>query len=254
MQNHHFSWTADATSVLERACERHGGWERWNRLRRIRLFPTLLRGLLPGMKGYGRTFHLPEHFEIEPHGRRTKFDGFPDDAHVGIFENGAVRIEDRQGARVIESSADHRRTFRGFAKNRRWTPLDALYFFGYALWHYHSLPFSLRDARLVACRAGRYGGAALHVLDVELDGSVPTHCRKQSFYFDDTFRLVRHDYVADIVGVWARGAHFWMHYRDVQGVPVAMERVVLPRLGRATVPVTVLGATFERAEVESEGV
>ena len=35
--------------------------------------------------------------------------------------------------RTIAESRAHRRTFRGLSKQRRWSPLDALYFFGYAL-------------------------------------------------------------------------------------------------------------------------
>jgi hypothetical protein len=35
------------------------------------------------------------------------------------------------------------------AKYRRWSPIDALYFFGYALWHYHVLPFALAEAQFL---------------------------------------------------------------------------------------------------------
>jgi hypothetical protein len=150
MERVHPSWHPEAKSVLDRACERHGGWSRWHRLSRVRLVPARLWGLLPAMKGYGRTFRLPESFEIAPHERRVLFHGYSDGARVGVFDDGAVRLEDCATGRTLEASDDHRRTFEGFAKNRRWSPADALYFFGYALAHYHSLPFSRARARVVA--------------------------------------------------------------------------------------------------------
>src|SRR5687768_17528827 len=136
------SWTPGAVEVFTRACEHYGGLDTWRALRRVRLVPERLSGLLPFVKGNGRTFGLPSSFEIEPHERRARFVGYPDAEHVGVFENGAVRLERRDGT-TLASSPDHRRTFRGLGKNRRWAPLDALYFFGYALTHYHALPFTL---------------------------------------------------------------------------------------------------------------
>jgi len=196
------SWTAQALAVLERACDHYGGLETWRALRQIRLLPDRLSGLVPWSKGNGRTFPLPTAFEIRPHERWVRFVNFPDANHVGVFENGAVRLERGDGGEIVVKAEDHRRSFRGFAMNRRWSPLDALYFFGYALTHYHSLPFSLFDARLIGTREAGSRSERLDVLAVELPADLPTHCRRQSFYFDNTGRLTRHDYHAEI---WASG-------------------------------------------------
>src|SRR3954471_6038682 len=93
----HPSWTREARDVLERACDQHGGIAAWRRLRLIRLFPDRLSGLVPWLKGNGRTFPLPSAFEILPHQRSARFLNYPDDEHVGIFENGAVRLERADG-------------------------------------------------------------------------------------------------------------------------------------------------------------
>jgi hypothetical protein len=243
------SWTPAAVEVFARACEHYGGLEKWRALRRVRLIPARLSGLMPFLKGNGRTFGLPASFEIEPHERRARFVGYPDAEHVGVFDNGDVRLERRDGAAAVRS-ADHRRSFHGLAKHRRWAPLDALYFFGYALTHYHALPFTLMEGRLVSARSTRSGDGALSVLDVELPSDLPTHCARQQFYFDERGRLVRHDYVAEIIGFWARGAHFWNRQTVVSGFPIALERHVTARLGRAALPVTALHATFLDAEVD----
>ena len=60
-----------------------------------------------------------------------------------VFSEGQVQLLD--GPTILEARARPRDSFAGLRKHRRWSPLDALYFFGYAVTHYHSLPFSLTD-------------------------------------------------------------------------------------------------------------
>jgi hypothetical protein len=243
------SWTPDAVRVLARACEHHGGAEAYRSLLAIRLIPRRLSGFLPWVKGSGKTFPQPSAFEVFPHDRRVRFVDYPDPEHTGIFENGAVRIERHAGAATLVESKDHRRSFEGFAKNRRWAPLDALYFFGYALSHYHSLPFSLFEGRLLRAWTVSRRGSLLDVLRVEMPENLATHCRQQTFYFEPCGRLIRHDYHAEIVGPFARAAHFWNRQTLFDGFPVALERRVLARIGSLPVPFTALLATFDSAEV-----
>jgi hypothetical protein len=242
-------WTPKALEILERSRECYGGPGGRRRPRRIRLVPERLTGLLPRLKGVGRTFPIPQAIDIYPHERRTTFVAYPREGCTGVFDNGSVRIEAGSKQETIENSPRHRDTFSGLAKNRRWTPVDALYFFGYALWHYHALPFDLDEARLVRTVAAVSGSSVCSV-EVEFPADLPTHSRRQTFYFDRTGQLVRHDYVADIVGTWARAAHFWRRPRLVNGFPIAMERRVAARIGAAVLPVTALYATFSHAEVE----
>ena len=243
-------WTPQALAVLERSAAHYGGVEAWRGIRTIRLIPDRVSGALPWLKGAGRTFPIPAAFEVMPSEGVTRFVSYPDDRHVGIFEDGRVRIERIHDGRVVSEAATHRESFRGLAKYRRWAPLDALYFFGYALTHYHSLPFSLVDARLVAATAAGGQGQGLDSLEVDLPAGLHTHCRRQTFYFDATGQIVRHDYHAEIVGWWARGAHFWRRQVPVNGFPIAMERHVTLRLGRTAWPPVALHVTFRGAEVE----
>jgi len=243
------NWTPLATDVLTRACDHYGGMRTWQALRTIRLIPGRLSGLLPWSKGVGHTFPLPSAFEIAPHQRRTRFLNYPDKDHTGIFENGSVRIEGPDGGKVLMAEEHHRQSFRGLAGYRRWSPVDALYFFGYALSHYHALPFTLFEARLLRMKAASRS-SPLDVLELELPADLHTHCRRQTFYFDESGRITRHDYHAEIVGVWARGAHLWKRQTRFNGFPVALERHVLTRLGTIPCPPTALHATFVTAEVE----
>lgn len=243
------SWTSEATAVVLQACEHFGGLARFRELSKIRLFPERLSGLVPWLKGVGVTFPLPSLFEISPQHGAARFVDYPERGRVGIFERGAVRIEHSEGGLVIASNA-HRDGFRGPAKMRRWSPLDALYFFGYALTHYHSLPFTLLDGRLIGMKWVGPKSAPVSVLSVELPVELHTHCRRQRFYFDAQGKLLRHDYHAQIIGLWARGAHFWNRQTRCNGFPIALDRQVMARVGSLPVPVTALHATFRGAEVE----
>lgn len=238
------AWTGEAGALLERAIARHGGWQGWEALHSLRLEMRALSGLVPSLKGAYRTFPRPSCADVFPHEYRAVFHDFPNRGRRGVFTAGAVELFDEGGA-LVQSSLDHRRSFRGLRKWRRWSPADALYFFGYAITHYHGLPFTLREARpLGLCRV-RCDGRSLTGVDVELPGTLHTHSRRQAFYFDDEGLLRRHDYVADIVGWMARGAHLWRDFVTSQGIPIPRERHVLARLGRMTTPVVALHAELE---------
>ena len=60
------------------------------------------------------------------------------------------------------------------------------------------------------------------------------------FYFEEDGLLRRHDYVADIVGGWARGAHFWRDFVTVSALQMASVRHVVARLGQRTTPFVAL--------------
>jgi hypothetical protein len=241
------SWPAGARAVVERACAAYGGATRWHR-HRIVLVPRLLTGLLPALKGYPYTFGLPSRFVLSTARAAATFEDYPLPGAQGRFDEGTVWLLDAQG-REQARSADHRASFRGWRKWRRWTPLDALYFFGYALTHYHAVPFSLGDARLLRHR--QRGG--LDALTVEFPPALHTHCRRQTFYFDAEGLIRRHDYVADIAGWWARGAHFWNDYVRVDGAPIARTRHVVARVGGVPLPFTALHAEFSEVALLPEG-
>lgn len=160
-----------------------------------------------------------------------------------MFSGGQVQL--LEGETILEARAEPRASFAGGRKRRRWAPLDALYFFGYALAHYQGLPFSLPAARPLGLLSARSAGRALTGVAVELPASLHTHSRRQTFFFDEEGLLRRHDYVADIVGWWARGAHCWDDFVEVGGLLVARRRHVVARLGRIELPVVALHAELE---------
>lgn len=234
-------WDGEARALLEAAVRRHGGWDAWRALRLVSVTPRSLSGMLPWLKGYGRTFRLPARAEIEPHTGRAVFRDYPTVGATGTFEGGSVMLTDA-GAVVVASIADARGTFRGWRKLRRWSPAGALYFFGYALTHYHGLPFTLGRGKPLEIHRVRYDGRTLTGIEVELPADLHTHSRRQTFYFEEDGLLRRHDYVAEIAGAWARGAHFWSDFTTVSGLEMAQVRHVVARLGRRSTPFVALHA------------
>jgi hypothetical protein len=230
-------WPADAVALVDRAAERHGGWSRFAQLSSLTLEFLALGGLLPRLKGNGRSWQPPARVTVWPHECRVRFGDFA--GGDGWFERGDVRLE--VGGAVTAESRDHRATFAGAARRRRWSPLDAAYFFGYALANYLAQPFLLSHARFL-------DGDARSVR-VEFAADWPAHCRVQRFWFADDGLLVRHDYVAEIIGGWARGAHFVGDYVEVDGLWIPRTRVVRARVGRWVLPVVVLRARFGAIEV-----
>jgi hypothetical protein len=239
-------WRGEARNLLERAIRRHGGWATWQALAGLSLVPSSLYGLVPVSKGLGKTFPRPRRIGVWPREGVAVFHDYPAAAECGVFSSGGVELLDAGGA-VTARSDDPRRSFQGWRKYRRWSPLDALYFFGYALTHYHSLPFMLVDGEPLRLRSATLGGRRLRGVEVRLPPELHTHSRVQRFYFDDDGLLRRHDYVAEVVGAWARGAHIWGDFVDVGGLPVARRRHVLARVGRITVPAVALHADIEVA-------
>jgi hypothetical protein len=195
-------------------------------------------------RAIGRTFEFPPRIDVFPHECRAVFHEYPTAGQRGVFRTGAVELLDGAGDRVA-ANADARASFRGLRKWRRWSPADALYFFGYALTHYCGLPFTLGEGRPLALRRVRGGGRRLTGVEVELPATLHTHCRRQTFYFDDEGLLRRHDYVADIVGWMARGAHLWRDFVTARGIPIPRERHVVVRFGRATTPIVALHAELD---------
>jgi hypothetical protein len=241
-------WPQDGIALVERAIAAHGGRTAWQETVSIRLPYRRAAGALLSLKGFGHTFPAPREFEIRPHERVTIFHGYPDDRHRGRFAGGTVSLEDVDGREPPVRSLDHRRTFSGLARNRRWSPLDGLYFFGYALWHYHVLPFTLGEARLVRVLTTRGMPAGI---DVVFPPDVPTHSRRQQFHFGADGRIVSHDYVADVVGGWAGASHYWEDYGRFGGLLIARRRRVMFRLGRYPMPFRVLDARFGEPETSA---
>jgi len=218
-------------SLLDEALEAHGGRERWaaaSRISaRIRAGGLLVRTRFPGA---GRSEYR---IEAEVGAPRAIAAPFPGPGRRGVFDHGEVRIETDAGE-PIESRAGPRSRFFGRAglrRNLRWDALDATYFAGYALWNYLNTPYLLARDDVLTREAGTWeaGGERWRRLVARFPPGLDTHCPEQVFYFDQRGLLRRHDYVAEVVGGWARAAHLCAAHVEAGGLVFPGRRRVRPR-------------------------
>ena len=247
----HPSWPASAEALVRRAIDRDGGWSLWSRLRGVTINLVAWRGFLPWFKGRGRTFHIGRSLTTFPRACRTEWRERQDAPCFAVFDRGDMRLLDPATGAVRQESRQHRRTFRGLGKLRRWTMLDAHYFFGYAFASYTAVPFILPSLVYEGPAVGLWRGERLDGVRVRYPAGSDVHCQTQRYLFDGSGLIRRNDYVADIVGRWAVGAHFWDDYVTIEGLPLPTRRTVLRRFGRWAIPApVVIGATFEDLAVD----
>jgi hypothetical protein len=217
-------------TLLDEVLEAHGGATRWEAARRVRARARsggfLVRTRIPGTRfaDYRLTVELAE--------PRAVLDPFPRPGLRGVFDRGAARLE-RGDGQVIASRGEPRKAFfgrSGFRRNFRWDALDATYFAGYAMWNYLSFPLLLTRPGLEISEISpwRSGGEQLRRLEVDFPETLDTHSRRQTFYLDRRGRLRRHDYVADVVGGWAKAAHLCEDHVEAGGLVFPTRRWVRP--------------------------
>lgn len=216
-------------SVLERIIAAHGGRALWGRLHSLEA-ELSARGLLFTLKR--RPILDRVRVTAFAHEPRFLFHDHPSPGMTGeLIGEEEVRILGPDGA-VLERRVRPRAALRRPGTFFSWDALDFLYFGGYATWNYLLTPFLLLfdGVRVEPLPPGRGlppGGARLRVRFPE---GLPTHCPEQTFFFDERLRLRRLDYVAEVVGSWARAAHLCEEYRDFEGYPAPTRRRVHPIL------------------------
>lgn len=226
---------SELEGIVDRSIERHGGSAAFAALAAIQIKFRRLGGAIPRAKGIGRTFPHPGEATIQPRAKIAVFHGLADDGGDVTFDNGTMTVNGKK--------MDHyRQTFNGLRKIRRWSCIDAAYFFGYALSDYFGYPFTLPD--LTTCGVGRRRDGWTWI-EKNFPDKADTHSQQQRFWFDESGLLRRHDYRADIIGPIFYGAHFSREYRFDLPIPIAERRTVKIRFGKFSTPVTVLDALLE---------
>jgi hypothetical protein len=55
---------------------------------------------------------------------------------------------------------------------------------------------------------------------------IRSHCREQTLQLDESCLIVRHEYVAESFGRWARAVHMSSNFETFDGLPVPTRRRV----------------------------
>ena len=231
-------------TLLEEVLEAHGGAARWALARRIsarvQTGGFLPRTRMPGTRLADARLELDVD---EPWGRAEPF---PEPGRAGIFDRGEVRIETDDGE-VLAARERPRDAFSGLGalrRNVRWDALDSTYFAGYAMWNYLTTPLLLTRAGVTVHEGEEWREPGVDEpwrrLEVEFAPGIDTHSPHQTFYVDPLRLIRRHDYTAEVVGGWARAAHYPEAHAEFDGLVFPTRRRVYPRgpgnrsLGRPT--------------------
>jgi hypothetical protein len=210
-------------SLLEECLAAYGGLDRWRAEEAVEVRASA-RGLAFLMKGNGRPL-TGTRARVRTSGQHVEFFDWPEPGTTAVLTSEEVRIGDRRRAEP--------------RFGRRWDDLDFVAFGGAAMWTYVSLPFVLADWGAEELPARR--------LRFRVPEPIRSHCREQTIQLDERGLIVRHDYVAEAFGRWARGVHTSSGFRIFDGLPVpTRRRVRLGRLGPVVVKVDVSDARWVR--------
>jgi hypothetical protein len=212
--------------LLEQALDLHGGLDNWRRVNAVD-FRLTLRGAALEVKQqpHGLRDVL---VKVDAKRPRTLITPFPAPGRRGVFEGGQVRIESDAGA-VASTLEEPRKSFEGYDPKTPWSESQFLYFIGYALNNYMTMPFLLtRDG--VWCEEispHQEHGERWRVLQVSFPRDIEVHCPEQKFYFNDAGYLVRNDYAPEV----SRGtaAHYTFDHKNFDGFVFPTHRRVVFR-------------------------
>jgi hypothetical protein len=216
------------TELLRHAIAAHGGMERWRQLNGLSV--RLSSGGALFLMKWKRQALCNIHGHVDLTSPRTILSPYPVVGHRGVFEPTRVWIENEDG-RVLNERSRPRDAFKGFRHTLWWDHLDLLYFAGYALRNYLCAPFLFVQPGFETQEIGSWeeNGERLRRLRVRFPSHVPSHCREQIFYFDESGLLRRLDYTAEVVGSFARAAHYCFDHQVFSGLVIPTRRKVVPR-------------------------
>jgi hypothetical protein len=222
----------EATAILQTSIDVHGGMKYWNALEAIEA-DISANGFLFTAKHCTPLNHVRMRASVKE--AKFSFLDFPKPGQTAeLIGNEEVRILDQSGI-VIARRERPRAAFRGIRHFFFWDALDFIYFGGYATWNYLTTPFLLMQDGFKHDLLGPFhaGGRSLTKIQVTFPEHVPTHSRRQVFYFDNEKLLRRIDYTAEVVGIWAHAAHLCEEYKTFGGLKVPTRRRVYPLFSRS---------------------
>ncbi|MFF0265427.1 hypothetical protein [Kribbella sp. NPDC004536] len=212
--------------LLATAVAAHGGMDRWNRIRSIRVDATVT-GAFWQLKGKSDAMKAVR-FEVDTTQERLTME-FPGQDRRSVFEPGRVVLERLDGT-VIDARDDPERSFEGHQFETPWDDLHLAYFTGEALWTYLNAPFVFTSAGFVCAELTpiEVDGETWRRLHVTFPEHIKSHTREQVFCFGPDGLLRRHDFTIDIVDPETESQLYATDYRTVDGI-------VIPAMRRAYV-------------------
>jgi hypothetical protein len=211
------------SELLDLAVKAHGGLDRWNKLKAIKVAASITGGIWY-VKGKG-DFLKDVLLTAETRNERLTLD-FPGQNKRSIFEPNRIVIETVDGT-LIEARNNPENSFAGQQRETPWDEIQVAYFAGEALWTYLNTPFLYTHEGFATEEIAsiQVESETWRRLKVTFPDDVKSHTREQISCFGPDGLLRRHDYTVDILG-GATGLNYASDYRDVDGIIVPTKRRV----------------------------
>jgi hypothetical protein len=208
-------------TLLDEVIEASGGMARWRSLKRFTLQLSIDGALLSRLGQAGRFKDIVAEGSTQT--QLVRFTGFDGPDACGLYQPECVTIEGTDG-RVRRTWLNPQHSFRDHAKDTSWDELCLIFFCGFSIWNYLTIPFVLAhpDVRLDELPPVQEHGHALRRLRAAFPPMIVTHSPEQIFYFDDKGLQRRTDH--DLLGTKVAD-YSWAHQ--------AFSGIVIPTLRRS---------------------
>jgi hypothetical protein len=207
-----------------------GGMDRWNEIRHLSFdFSCSGAGLhARGPVGDAAT-RLPMRVTVDTREQDVAFEPFLATGQRGRYTPRRTTVEAVDGA-LVEALDDPRGSLTAMTPGTPWSAPQMLYFFGYSLWLYHTLPFNLLKPGVEAEEVEPWieDGETWRGVRIRYPEDFPSHTSEQTHYFDDEGFMRRQDYTVDVrQGLSA--AHYLLDYREFDGLKMPTKRRIFAR-------------------------
>ena len=153
--------------------------------------------LVKGVEGILSNIQL----DLDCHEQKVWFHSLTENNLKGIYEPNQVTLQSK-GGKTLEERFNPRESINSHDPSTHWDMPDLLYFSGYAIWNYLTMPlnFDLPGFDTKEIEPHLENDEQWRCLKVTFPDHIATHSKVQLFYFDKHAHLMRHDYFADIMG------------------------------------------------------
>jgi hypothetical protein len=208
--------------LLETAVAAHGGWERWQELKKLTAHVSVGGGLL---QAKGRASDLADvHVTVDPHRQHVERSPFGARGLHSVYEPECTAVVTDAGE-MVEAREAPRDAFASHNYAAPWDDQHLIYFSGYAMWTYLTTPFlfKLPGFRAEEVEPWEEEGETWRRLKVTFPANVHSHSTEQTVYFDAAGILRRHDYSVDVVG-GTRSANYALMPKSFGGIVYPTQR------------------------------
>ena len=213
--------------LLASAVAAHGGMDRWNRIKTIRV-DAAISGAFWQIKGKADAMS-DVRFEVDTTRQQLTMDYVAQDRR-SVFQPDRVVLQRPDGT-VVDTRENPERSFDGHQFETPWDDLHLAYFTGEALWTYLTTPFLLTWPGFVCEEIApiEADGEKWRRMRVTFPDHIKSHTRTQVFCFGPDGLLRRHDFTIDIVDRTVESQLYATGHRDIDGI-------IIPTTRRAYAP------------------